>query len=306
MTHQVGNFLTACGLFVLIVGCAARDEGARAKGEERGEQNRRHLTRELPPVLADDATTQEVVFSLANDSEAEVRLGEPVRSCSCTSAVLGKKTLQPGDSARLTLTLHLKGRRGLSGSPAWSSRTAANPGSARFRHMCTSGCAFHRITSTRGSWLVGRKQSRSSWRNGYRRAKRSLRWENFTRTQRGSRSGRGGRACGDGRGRREGHPFRSVGVWRKPAGGQLLRRGHRELHRPRRRKQKQILPISWHASGVRGLSRSGSVWGGEEGGRAGKENRYGQAVGRWQDRRRGRRPAERASRFDPVARCEPR
>src|SRR5690348_10931790 len=107
MKKQVGRCLTACGLFALVAGCGTPNDGASVEAGGKP-QSRRHLTRELPPVFARDATTQHVVFPLANDSEAEMHLGDVIHSCSCTNAELDRKVLRPGESGKLTLTINLK------------------------------------------------------------------------------------------------------------------------------------------------------------------------------------------------------
>ncbi len=51
-------------------------------------------------------------FTVVNDSDATITLGEPLKSCSCTTAELDRRELAPGERCSLTFAIQTGNRRG--------------------------------------------------------------------------------------------------------------------------------------------------------------------------------------------------
>lgn len=109
--------LLFCCLFVwaAAVGCNQSRQTQQTSTEvsDTVRTNQVHLvTKQLPPVVAEDAELQTVVFPIQNDSGSLVKLLNVVQSCSCAGAKLSDHSIGPGETATLEMSVDLRRRYG--------------------------------------------------------------------------------------------------------------------------------------------------------------------------------------------------
>ncbi len=81
----------------------------------------------LPPLLSDQATSITHDFEVKNDTPQRIVIQGLSKSCSCTTAKLSAKELAPGQVAKLTLTVDLRGRTGEFVTQCVVAHDAGNP-----------------------------------------------------------------------------------------------------------------------------------------------------------------------------------
>jgi hypothetical protein len=70
------------------------------------------FVKELPAVISDDYPELKVSFPVINHTKSSVHFETVRPSCSCSSADLRHRDLEPGESTALEITANLRGRSG--------------------------------------------------------------------------------------------------------------------------------------------------------------------------------------------------